>query len=446
MANLSNMSLDRLIQEKGHVCACGRIHKVGLRFLKIGQGVVNTLPEAITSLGFHKPFVVCDPNTKRVAWDQVRTALEDMQIPYTLFTFGGDVEPDEHAIGSLAMAFDRSCDVIVAVGSGVINDCCKVLAHTLGMPSMVVGTAPSMDGYASNSSSMIQNRVKVSLYNACPIAIIADTAIMAQAPMRMLWAGLGDMLAKYVSICEWRISHLVIDEYYCENIAGLVRSSLKRIVDSVDGLMIRDPDAVGAVVEGLILSGISMAFAQISRPASGLEHYFSHLWEMMALDRNLPYELHGIQVGVGTRLTFALYEHIKTLHPSRDVAKDFIDHFDEPSWEANLQRIFGKAGDTIIQTAKQEGKNDPTLHQQRLDRLIDHWDDLLRIIDEELPSDEQLASLMQRVGMPMHPMDIGINHQDTVDAFIASREIRNKYLTSSMLWDLGLLDEMAKTL
>ncbi|HPR77588.1 MAG TPA: iron-containing alcohol dehydrogenase, partial [Candidatus Limiplasma sp.] len=134
-------------------------------------------------------------------------------------------------------------------------------------------------------SSMIRDRVKVTLYNACPDAIIADTMIMKDAPERMLQAGLGDMLAKYIALCEWRISHIVTGEYYCEEVAGLMRNSLAKIVSAAPRLLERDPEVIGAVAEGLILSGVAMAFAQVSRPASGLEHYFSHLWEMFALDR-----------------------------------------------------------------------------------------------------------------------------------------------------------------
>lgn len=119
-----------------------------------------------------------------------------------------------------------------------------------------------MDGYASNSSSMVVRRVKESLYNACPQAILADTDVLKTAPEIMLQAGLGDMLAKYVSVCEWRISHLVVGDAYCEEIAGLVRASLRKIVEHADGLMRREDAALEAVIEGLVLSGVAMAFAE----------------------------------------------------------------------------------------------------------------------------------------------------------------------------------------
>lgn len=440
MKPFADMDFQELLRKEGWDCDCGRHHRCGLGRLYVERGAVRRLPEALAAFHKHKPFVVCDRNTKAAAWVPVRDVLESAGIPYTLYTFSSaEVEPDEHAVGSLTMSFDRSCDVILAIGSGVINDCCKVLGHALGMPSMVVGTAPSMDGYASNSSSMIQNGVKVSLYNACPVAIIADTEIMSHAPDRMLWAGLGDMLAKYISVCEWRISHLITDEYYCENIAGLMRTSLKSIVDAAPHLMERDPDTIGTVVRGLVLSGVAMAFAEISRPASGLEHYFSHLWEMMALDRGTPYELHGIQVGVGTLLTFRMYDTLRTMRPSRETAERFMREFDADWWERNTRRIFGKAADEVLERARAEGKNDPVRQHQRMELILAHWDDILSIIEEELPPTEDIAQLMKTLGMPMTPADIGINAQDTRDALDGSRDIRDKYLTSTMLWDLGLL-------
>ena len=441
MNDFAHMSLEELIREGGYDCDCGRRHATGLKYVKIGRNAISHLPEALEKIGVKKPFIVCDRNTRAAAWDAVKAVLDQAGVPYRLYCFEqAHVEPDEHAVGALCMAFDPACDSVLAIGSGVINDCCKVLAHAIGCPQMVVGTAPSMDGYASNSSSMIQNRVKVTLYNACPDVIIADTEIMKDAPERMLWAGLGDMLAKYIALCEWRISHLVTGEYYCEDVAALMRSSLRKIVDAAPRLMERDPEVIGAVAEGLILSGMAMAFAQVSRPASGLEHYFSHLWEMFALDRHLPLELHGIQVGVGTYLTLRIYDRLRKTTPSREQAEAAMRSFDPSAWEANVRRVFGNAAQTLIDSENTLWhKNDPAAHQQRLEKILAHWNDILRIIDEELPATDRIIALMEKVGMPIHPADIGESKQDVRDAFTASRDIRDKYLTSSLLWDLGLL-------
>lgn len=405
MSRYGEMDLQTLIKPMREPCACGREHQAGLMFVNIGRDAVRSLPEALQVIGCRKPFIVCDENTRAVALPKVRTALLEANLESVTFTFPAEhVEPDEHAVGALCMAFDPTCDGVLAVGSGVINDCCKVLARAVRLPQAVVCTAPSMDGYASNSSSMIRSRVKDTLYNACPGAIIADTLILCEAPDRMLWAGLGDMLAKYIALCEWRISHIVTGEYYCPEVAALMRGSLAKIVAAAPRLMERDPEVIGTVTEGLILSGIAMAFAKVSRPASGLEHYFSHLWEMFALDRGLPLELHGIQVGVGTLLTLRLYDRLMTVKPDRATAERAVQAFNSEAWEGTMRRVFGGAAQTLIDLEQNQWhKNDPTAHAERLNRILLHWQDIRLIVREELPDTSQIEALMRQVGMPMTP-------------------------------------------
>lgn len=440
---LSQMTLEELIA-KPHPCACGQVHEAPLRFVRVGRNAVQALPEALHTIGCHRPFIVCDKNTRRAAWDKVRTVLEQAGIPYGLHCFEQEhLEPDEHAVGEICMAFDPECDAVVALGSGVINDCCKVFAHAAGKLQVIVGTAPSMDGYASNCASMIVSRVKTTLYSSCPAAIIADTDIMKDAPERMLWAGLGDMLAKYIALCEWRIAHIVTGEEYCENVAALMRRTLEKIVAAAPRLMERDPEVIGAIAEGLILSGVAMAFAGTSRPASGQEHYFSHVWEMFALDRGLPAELHGIQVGVGTVLCFRLYQRLRGQTPNRQHAEAFMAAFDPAAWEAQVRRVYGQAAQTLIHNEYSLWhKNDPAAHQQRLDRILARWPEICRAMDT-LPDADRILALMQSTGMPTRPEEIGESPQDVQDALLTARDTRNKYLTGSLLWDLGLLEDYA---
>jgi glycerol-1-phosphate dehydrogenase [NAD(P)+] len=442
MKPLMEMTLEELIAPEGHACTCGRTHRAGLKYLKIGSGAVRFLPDALRVIGRIKPFVLCDRNTRQAAVPQVESVLSQAGIPYTLFQFPqAFVEPDEHAVEQLKAAFDSSCDVIVSVGSGVVTDCGRVLAHDLKLPQAAVATAPSMDGYASNSSSMIYKRVKVTVYNACPQVILADTDILKAAPERMLQAGLGDMLAKSIALCEWRISHIVTGEYYCSEIAALMRRSLGKIVAAAPKLLSRDPETIEAVTEGLILSGLAMAFAEISRPASGLEHYFSHLWEMFALREGKRSELHGIQVGIGTALTLKIYERLRNIRPDEWELLRAMRAFDSNAWESEMRRVFGSTAQTLIDKETSAWhKNDPNARKERFARLRDHWEEILKIMDEELPDAAATLALMRSLRLPTDPCEIGVTAQETLDAFHHSRDIRDKYLTSSMLWDMGILD------
>lgn len=449
MPDFARMSLSELVRPEGWDCACGRRHACPLKYLNIGRGAIADVANMVRAMGKSRPFVVCDENTWAAAGERVDALLTGAGIDHKVYviprTSGDRIAPAEWETGSVIMHFDRACDMFLAVGSGVVNDICKVAAHACGIPTAVVGTAPSMDGYASNSSSMEMDHVKVSLYNRGPEGILLDTDILARAPMRMLWAGLGDVAAKYIALCEWRISRLVTGEYYCEAVAELMRAALRRVMAAADRIPDRDPDAVQSVAEGLVIAGIGMAYAEISRPASGLEHYFSHMWEMMALERSEPYDLHGIQVGVGTVLCMKLYRKLLTdgARPDRARAEAAMRGFDPAAWEAQVRRIFGKTAGAVLEIEQKTRKNDPAKRAARLEKIIAHWDEILDIIREELPDYDELYRTLAATGMPLTPADIGIPARDVADAFRGARDIRDKYLTCSLLWDMGLTEEYA---
>ena len=446
MPDFAAMTMEELIRPEGFACGCGKRHACAMDYLKIGPGAVGDVGNMVRKLGCAKPFVLCDQNTYEAAGKQVEAILDREGIAHQLYILpcaGQKIAPAEWEVGSAIMHFDPACDLILGVGSGVINDLCKVIGNALGKKSAIVGTAPSMDGYASNSSAMEINHVKMTLFNRAPKGILLDTDILAKAPMRMLWAGLGDMAAKYIALCEWRMSHLVTGEYYCGDVAALMRAALKKVMDAAAGVPERKPEAIQSIAEGLVISGIAMAYAEISRPASGLEHYFSHMWEMMALERGLPYDLHGIQVGIGTVLTMKLYRKFREITPDRDRANAYWQAMTQEKWEARIREIFGKTAPEIIEMERRGKKNDPAAHQERLSRIIGHWDGILAAVNEELPDEKKLRALLEGVGMPVKPSQIGISVRDTVNAFVGARDARLKYMSCSVLWDLGLTDEFA---
>lgn len=366
---------------------------------------------------------------------------------YVSYIFSDEhLEPDEHAVGAAVMHFDNSCDLIIGIGSGVINDIGKILSCVSNRRYIIVGTAPSMDGYASATSSMAMDGLKVSLNSRCPDAIIGDTDILKNAPMHMLQAGLGDMLAKYVSLAEWRIAHLITGEYYCERVAALVRNALDVCVKNAGGLLHRDEAAVQAVFDGLITGGVAMAYAGVSRPASGVEHYFSHVWDMRALEFGTPAELHGIQCAIGTLAAVRLYEKLRTMTPDAEKACTYVEAFDYEAWATQLRAFLGKSAETMIALEKKEGKYRKDTHAVRFARIQKCWPEILRILDEELPSSEALSQLLLRLGMPEDTSVIGVDAAAMRLSFCATKDIRDKYVLSRLAWDLGILGELCMLL
>lgn len=426
------------------ICACGKEHKSDVKKLIVGSGAINSLPDELRENGCKKAFLLADVNTYAAAGDRVEALLKSSEIAYSSYVFPEKhLEPDERAVGSAVMHFDKKCSAVIAVGSGVVGDIAKILASTAGVGYVIVATAPSMDGYASATSSMAMDGVKVTLPSRCADVIIGDTDILKNAPMEMLISGLGDMIAKYISICEWRIANIITGEYYCEKIADMVREALKTCVENADGLLQRDSVAVEAVFRGLVLAGQAMAYAFCSRPASGIEHYFSHVWDMRALEFGESASTHGIQCAIATLMSARLYESVKRMTPDVASAKKYAASFDYPAWAEELRAFLGKGADVMIALEAKEGKYSVEKHSERIGIIASRWDEIVKVIDEEIPDSARIEELLLRIGCPTSPAEIGIDEATLPLTFKATKDIRDKYVLSRLAFDLGVIDELA---
>ena len=434
--------MEHLLQMNGRLCSCGKIHSFSSQIIS-GTGVLARLPECAKQLGAQRVFVLSDRNTYTAAGAKACQLLEAAGFSVVCFSLDTDTpEPNEESVGTALLHYDCHCDLVVGVGSGVINDIGKLISAAARVPYIIVATAPSMDGYASATSSMTRLGLKVSLNTKAADVIIGDTDILCQAPLHMMKSGLGDMLAKYVSICEWRIAQVVTGEYYCEEIARLIRHAVKRCTDNAQGLLRREAAAAQAVFEGLVIGGVAMNYAGLSRPASGVEHYISHVLDMRGAAFGTPTQLHGIQCAVGTLEAVRLYEKLVQLSPSREQALTYAAGFDYPAWANQLRRFLGKGAEQMITLEEKEKKYDPERHAQRLEVILSHWQEILNIISCELPARKQLEQLLTEMEMPCSLSDIQIPAQQRPILLAATKDIRDKYVLSRLAWDLGVLEQL----
>ena len=423
-------------------CPCGKEHAFTSKVI-IERNAIERLPALLEEMNVQSAFIFADKNTYSAVEKRMVSAFNESDILTKRFVFESEcIEPDETNVGLAIMKFDPMCDVVIGIGSGVINDICKIVANVSKKRYIIVGTAPSMDGYASSTSSMTLEGLKISLNSKCADVIIGDLDVLCNAPMKLLLSGLGDMIAKYVSICDWRISRLITGEYYCEEIAELVRGALKKCMDNAEGLLKRDENAVRAVFEGLVICGAAMKFSGVSRPASGVEHYISHVWDMRGVAFGSPVELHGIQCALGTLKAIKLYEVLKSLSPNKEKALKYVNAFDYGAWREELRAFLGRGAESMISLEEKEGKYDVRKHAQRLEIIIDNWEEIKRIMNEELPDYEHLESVFTRLGLPTKMEDIDLDENIFPKTFKCTKDIRDKYVLSRLCWDLGICDEL----
>ena len=439
---IKNMSLANLIDRGEFNCCCGKKHSIGTKRVLIEHEAVQHLPDLLRERGIKKPFLLSGKETFFAAGDSVCTVLSRQEIPFEKFVFSSSpVLPDEKSVGSAIMHFDFSCDAVISIGSGVINDIGKVLANATNRPYIIVATAPSMDGFASATSSMDRDGLKISLDTKAAWAIVGDLDILSHAPMHMLRSGVGDMLAKYVSLAEWRIAHILMGEYYCPVISELVAASLDKVVKAAPKLLQRDSNAIKSVMEGMVIAGKAMKYAGLSRPASGMEHYFSHIWDMRALAfDDVKADLHGIQCGVGTLLSLKVYEFFRTVTPDRKKALEYVEKFDLEEWNDQLRHFIGPGAEAMIKGEKTEGKYDKKKHADRLVIIIEKWSEIQEII-QTMPTYEEIYVMMRSLGSPTDIHYLGYSDEQIQMTFTMTKDIRDKYIGSRLAWDLGLLDE-----
>ena len=425
------------------VCACGKTHTTAVEHVTIEEGAINAIPGYAKAYGAKKAFIIGDINTYPLAGDKITAMLEAEGICCTSYIFKERrLEPDEKAVGSLVLHYDAKSDIIISIGSGVINDISKIIAYQTNTPYVIVASAAFMDGYAAGSSSMAIDGVKVTVPAKSPDVIIGDINILNGAPIHMAKAGLGDMLAKYVSICEWRLSNLINGEYYCEEVAEFTRQSLRACVNGAKGLLDRNSESMKMLFEGLINCGKAMDYAGCSRPGGGVEHYFSHIWDMRGLDFGTPTSSHGMQVALGTLNTIKCYQELKNIIPNREKALAYAKNFDFADWSEQLRTFVGKGAEAMIALEAKEKKYDLDKHAARLEVILEKWDDILRIIDEEIPSVEEFEAILDSIEAPKTLEAIGLDSSTLAMTLKSTKDIRDKYVLPRLLWDIGELDEV----
>lgn len=300
-------------------CAQGR-HTAPIKCIEVSCGAVEKVAEILGD--YKRIFMVADPNTYEVAGKRVEQLLKEAGLLSHVCIIDAPELPTNANVGKVLIEAGRDDDVydintfstnpdyILAVGSGSVNDICRMVSYRLGVEYGVVGTAPSMDGYVSVVAPLIVGNKKIVYTCSTARHIMIDLDICAHAPYELLLAGVGDMIGKYVAILDWEISKRLTGEYYCEKVADMVLEATDKCVELAVALKHRNTDTVKNVIDGLILSGLGIAYTGSSRPASGTEHMVGQTWEIMDIENGKVPHLHGIEVGEATFAAIVIFKKL----------------------------------------------------------------------------------------------------------------------------------------
>lgn len=415
--------------------------------LAIGVGTLPRIAELFETLFPGKrALVVADLNTWRVAGEEVHRLLAAAGIaqvgPY-VFT-----DPGLYAQWQFVEELDKvlaGTDAIpVAVGSGVINDLTKLSSHHNDRRYLVVGTAASMDGYTAYGASITKDGNKQTFDCPAPLGMVLDPTIAAAAPAKMSASGYADLIAKIPAGADWMLADAVGADSVDNFAFSLVQEGLQEALSDPAGARAGDVTKVEQLAEGLLLSGFAMQAAQSSRPASGAEHQFSHLWDMEHLRYNGASVSHGFKVGIGTLASTAFLEFLLAAPVEKlDVDACVAAWKSWEQTEEEIRRIFDNDPEFVARgLVETKGKYvDKEGLRRQLVRLQEAWPELReRIAGQMIPFDE-VHRRLELVGAPCEPEQIGISREKFRASFEKIPYMRSRFTVVDVAFRCGWMEE-----
>ncbi len=408
----------------------------------LGKGALAELPELLkSSFPAKKPWLIADENTWRVAGkhaEQILHAAGFENIPRVVFPGSPRLHPDYAISIRLAEEMPDAC-VPVAVGSGVINDLMKCAAGRRGVPYCCVPTACSVDGFTSAGGAMSVDGFKKTVKCPAPMALCADTEILATAPAEMFASGYADLLTKVPAGGDWIIADILGEEPIRADVWQLIQGNIRRWVSDRKNML--------NVFEGLAATGYSMQMYQESRPASGAEHLASHIWEMEGLRHNGEEPSHGFKVGIGLLATTRMMEFI-IQHSFEEIRPMMRPGLDAEARRKEAEALLAAGcygGNTPIETAMSKHLTGEALAERR--RQVERvWPELQQRLKAQLIPSSEAREMLLSVGCPVTPSEIGLSREQYVHGFLAAQLIRRRYTVLDLFYELGILREVMENL
>lgn len=413
---------------------------------------------AISDLGsvFDKYFsglpamIVADENTFAAAGKKVSDALKKagIKISEPFIYEDKDLHAEDSQIDKLLARIEGTKEIPIAVGAGTINDIAKFTSYRAGRQYICVAAAASMDGYASTGAAIVVDGIKQTCPCPAPLAVIADLDIICQAPSELAAYGYGDLASKITAGADWMLADALGLAPINKVAWDMVQTDLRKWLGDPEGVKAGKFESIEGLFEGLVMSGLAMQYAKDSRPASGAEHLFSHIWDMRHHKFKGRSVSHGFQVAVGTLAATSMYETLFDRNvEGMDLAKALNNW--PASWDA-FEKILLKQypkNDCVLRIALVQVSQKyltPDRLAGRLENLKSKWPELKAKLAGQLIPLKELAGMFRRAGCPVKASQIGVTLKHLQETMVDASNLRNRYTILDITRELGMADRCGK--
>lgn len=393
-------------------CSCGREHRMQTRYLVVEKDALSGFESYMSRFGVSgKRCAIYGENSFRATEGKHPAAEQEIVL------CPDGLHADEISTAEVLDRMEDDVEVILAVGSGTIHDIARFCAHKRGIRFVALPTGASVDGFCSTVAAMTWFGYKKTIPAVAPEFVLADTTVLRDAPMMLVRSGVGDIMAKYIALAEWRMAHELTGEYLCQRIYDITKEATDKVMASVPGILAGDEDAYADVILALCMSGIAMQMMGNSRPASGAEHHISHFIEMMPEGLTIRFpSMHGEKTGVGAVLVSREYKRLAETPDLHGRVRAYT-----PLDRDEICSFFGgKLKNAILE----ENEKD-CLSAVTPEALEEKWQTMREIISE-IPSPEELSALLEQLGAKHSLPEIGVDEADLATVFHYSAMVRNR--------------------
>jgi len=395
----------------------------------VGRSAISELVLYLDNINAKNLVLVCDKNQYKALGKEVEEKLDNEGFRSKLVVLKGEeIGADEDSITQVLLATDDSDQIFIAIGSGTITDLVRFISYRAKSHFISLPTAPSVDGFASNGSSMTIQKLKQTVVSRPPLAIFADLDTLVKAPDSLIAAGFGDMYGKYTALADWKIANLVNGDVYDHSIAERSRAARDIVVKKSYLIKENREQSITSVMEALYEEGLCMLDFGASRPASGAEHSFSHYWETILLLEDRPSVLHGAKVGLASIWIAKYFEMVRQM-PVEEV-KDRLKNNPQFDTETEITKIYRGYGDYVGRYIEKIQQPYLQISNERYkllqSNLINHWPEIQEIA-QEVPSSDEMIVLLKNVGGAITPEDLGLTQSDIKNAMEYAQYMRKSF-------------------